>query len=341
MIVAMNAGASEAQIEHICERIRAFGYAPHVIHGEERTVIAAIGKGDKKEHIGSLKSADGVEDAFPILQPFKLVSTEVKKERTIIKVGDISIGDGGLVVMAGPCSVETREQLLSTAECVAKAGGQILRGGAYKPRTSPYEFQGLAEEGLKLLAEAREKTGLKVVTEILNAEDVELVEEYADILQVGARNMQNFELLKKLGKISKPVMLKRGLSATIKEFLLSAEYIVSNGNPNVMLCERGIRTFETALRNTLDLGVVPLLNELTHLPVVVDPSHGTGKRSLVPPVARAAVAIGADAIMTEVHPCPEQAWSDGPQSLRFEEFDQMMADIQPYVKLRQRSSAAA
>jgi 3-deoxy-7-phosphoheptulonate synthase len=274
------------------------------------------------------------------LQPFKLVSTEVKKERSTIKVGDINIGDGGLVVMAGPCSVETREQLLTTAESVAKAGAQILRGGAYKPRTSPYEFQGLAEEGLKLLAEAREKTGLKVITEILNAEDVELVEEYADILQVGARNMQNFELLKKLGKVSKPVMLKRGLSATIKEFLLSAEYIVSHGNPNVMLCERGIRTFETALRNTLDLGVVPLLNELTHLPVVIDPSHGTGKRSLVPPVARAAVAIGADAIMTEVHPCPEQAWSDGPQSLRLEEFAQMMADIQPYVKLRQQAAVA-
>jgi len=341
MIVAMNAGASEAQIEHICERIRQFGYAPHVIHGEERTVIAAIGKGDKKEHIESIKSAEGVEDAFPILQPFKLVSTEVKKERSTIKVGDVTIGDGGLVVMAGPCSVETREQLLTTAEAVAKAGAQILRGGAYKPRTSPYEFQGLAEEGLKLLAEAREKTGLKVVTEILNAEDVELVEEYADILQVGARNMQNFELLKKLGKVSKPVMLKRGLSATIKEFLLSAEYIVSHGNQNVMLCERGIRTFETALRNTLDLGVVPLLNELTHLPVVIDPSHGTGKRSLVPPVARAAVAIGADAIMTEVHPCPEQAWSDGPQSLRLEDFDQMMKDLQPYVKLRQQATAVA
>lgn len=341
MIVAMHAGASEAQIEHICERIRQFGYAPHVIHGEERTVIAAIGKGDKKEHIESLKSAEGVEDAFPILQPFKLVSTEVKKERSLIKIGDVTIGDGGLVVMAGPCSVETREQLLTTAEAVAKAGAQVLRGGAYKPRTSPYEFQGLAEEGLELLAEAREKTGLKVVTEILNAEDVELVEEYADILQVGARNMQNFELLKKLGKVSKPVMLKRGLSATIKEFLLSAEYIVSHGNSNVMLCERGIRTFETALRNTLDLGVVPLLNELTHLPVVIDPSHGTGKRSLVPPVARAAVAIGADAIMTEVHPCPEQAWSDGPQSLRLEDFDRMMADLQPYVKLRQQAAAAA
>ena len=341
MIVAMIANATQQQIDHICDRIRDFGYVPHVILGEERTVIAAIGKGDKKEHIESLKSADGVEDAFPILQPFKLVSTEVKKERTIIKIGDVTIGDGGLVVMAGPCSVETREQLLSTAESVVKSGAQILRGGAYKPRTSPYEFQGLAEEGLKLLAEAREKTGLKVVTEILNAGDVELVEEYADILQVGARNMQNFELLKKLGKVNKPVMLKRGLSATIKEFLLSAEYIVSHGNPNVMLCERGIRTFETALRNTLDLAVVPLLNELTHLPVVIDPSHGTGKRSLVPPVARAAVAIGADAIMTEVHPCPEEAWSDGPQSLRFEEFAQMMADLQPYIKLRQHAAVAA
>ncbi|MFN7931385.1 MAG: 3-deoxy-7-phosphoheptulonate synthase [Blastocatellia bacterium] len=341
MIVAMQANATQQQIDHICERIRGFGYAPHLIRGEERTVIAAIGKGDKKEHIESLKSADGVEDAFPILQPFKLVSTEVKKERSVIKIGDVKIGDGGLVVMAGPCSVETREQVLTTAESVVKSGAQILRGGAYKPRTSPYEFQGLAEEGLKLLAEAREQTGLKVVTEILNAEDVELVEEYADILQVGARNMQNFELLKKLGKVNKPVMLKRGLSATIKEFLLSAEYIVSHGNPNVMLCERGIRTFETALRNTLDLAVVPLLNELTHLPVVIDPSHGTGKRSLVPPVARAAVAIGADAIMTEVHPCPEQAWSDGPQSLRLEDFAAMMADLQPYIKLRQQAAAAA
>ncbi len=341
MIVAMNADATQQQIDYICERIRAFGYTPHLIQGEARTVIAAIGQGDKKEHIESLKSADGVEDAFPILQPFKLVSKEVRKEKSVIKVGDLRIGDGGLVVMAGPCSVETREQLMSTAESVAKSGAQILRGGAYKPRTSPYEFQGLAEEGLKLLAEAREKTGLKVVTEILNSDDVDLVAEYADILQVGARNMQNFELLKKLGKIGKPVMLKRGLSATIKEFLLSAEYIVSHGNPDVMLCERGIRTFETATRNTLDLAVVPLLNELTHLPVVIDPSHGTGKRSLVPPVARAAVAIGADAIMTEVHPCPEEAWSDGPQSLRFEQFEQMMIDLEPYVKLRNRAAATA
>lgn len=334
MIVAMQAEATDEQINHICDRIREFGYTPHVIRGVERTVIAAVGPGDKKEHIEHMKSADGVEDAFPILQPFKLVSREVKKQRSAIKVGDVTIGDGSFVVMAGPCSVEGHEQLMSTAESVAAAGAQILRGGAYKPRTSPYDFQGMAEEGLKLLAEARSRTGLKVITEVLDTEDVELVAEYADILQVGARNMQNFALLKKLGEINKPVMLKRGLSATIKEFLLSAEYIVTHGNPNVMLCERGIRTFETATRNTLDMAAVPLLNELTHLPVIVDPSHGTGKRSLVRPLAKASVAVGADGLMTEVHPCPEKAWSDGPQSLRFEEFATMMHELEPYINLR-------
>jgi len=337
MIVAMQAGATESQIGHICERIREFGYTPHVLHGTERTVIAAIGPGDKKEHIEHMKSADGVEDAFPILQPFKLVSCEVKKQKTVIKVGDVSIGDGGFVVMAGPCSVEGHEQLMSTAESVAASGARILRGGAYKPRTSPYDFQGLAEEGLKLLAEARKRTGLKVITEVLDTEDVELVAEYADILQIGARNMQNFALLKKLGEVSKPIMLKRGLSATIKEFLLSAEYIVTHGNPNVMLCERGIRTFETATRNTLDIAAVPLLNELTHLPVVIDPSHATGRRSLVRPLARAAVAVGADGLMAEVHPRPEEAWSDGPQSLRFEEFASMMRELGPYIDLRKGS----
>jgi len=335
MIVAMQAEATDEQINHICDRIREFGYAPHVIRGTERTVIAAVGPGDKKEHIEHMKSADGVEDAFPILQPFKLVSREVRKQRSAIQIGDVTIGDGGFVVMAGPCSVEGHEQLMSTAESVAAAGAQILRGGAYKPRTSPYDFQGLAEEGLKLLAEARGRTGLKVITEVLDTEDVELVAEYADILQVGARNMQNFALLKKLGEINKPVMLKRGLSATIKEFLLSAEYIVTHGNPNVMLCERGIRTFETATRNTLDIAAVPLLNELTHLPVIVDPSHGTGKRSLVRPLAKASVAVGADGLMAEVHPCPEKAWSDGPQSLRFEEFATMMRELEPYINLRQ------
>lgn len=335
MIVAMQAAATDEQINHICQRIREFGYTPHVIQGTERTVIAAVGPGDKKEHIEQLKSADGVEDAFPILQPFKLVSKEVRKQKSVIRIDDVAIGDGGFVVMAGPCSVEGHEQLMTTADAVVASGAKILRGGAYKPRTSPYDFQGLAEEGLKLLAEARQRTGLKVITEVLDTEDVELVAEYADILQVGARNMQNFALLKKLGEIRKPVMLKRGLSATIKEFLLSAEYIVTNGNPNVMLCERGIRTFETATRNTLDLAAVPLLNELTHLPVIVDPSHGTGKRSLVRPLARASVAVGADGLMTEVHPCPEQAWSDGPQSLLPEEFDRMMRELQLYINLRQ------
>ncbi|MBL8167473.1 MAG: 3-deoxy-7-phosphoheptulonate synthase [Acidobacteria bacterium] len=335
MIIAMQAGATDEQINHICDRVREYGYAPHVIRGTERTVVAAVGPGDKKAHIESLKSAEGVEDAFPILQPFKLVSKEVKKQKSVIQIGDVTIGDGSFVVMAGPCSVEGRDQLLTTAESVAKSGAQILRGGAYKPRTSPYDFQGMAEEGLKLLAEARANTGLKVITEVLDTEDVEVVAEYADILQVGARNMQNFALLKKLGDVRKPIMLKRGLSATIKEFLLSAEYIVTHGNPNVMLCERGIRTFETATRNTLDLAAVPLLAELTHLPVVVDPSHGTGKRSLVRPLAKASVAVGADGLMAEVHPKPEEAWSDGPQSLRLEEFDTLMHEIQPYIKLRE------
>ncbi|MGE0130635.1 MAG: 3-deoxy-7-phosphoheptulonate synthase [Blastocatellales bacterium] len=334
MIVAMKAEATENQINHICDRIREFGYTPHVIRGTERTVVAAVGPGDKKEHIEHLKSAEGVEDAFPIMQPFKLVSKEVKKQRSVIQIGDVTIGDGGFVVMAGPCSVEGHDQLMSTAEAVAASGAKILRGGAYKPRTSPYDFQGLAEEGLKLLAEARKRTGLKVITEVLDTEDVELVAEYADILQIGARNMQNFALLKKLGEINKPVMLKRGLSATIKEFLLSAEYIVTHGNPNVMLCERGIRTFETATRNTLDIAAVPLLNELTHLPVVIDPSHATGKRSLVRPLAKASVAVGADGLMAEVHPRPEEAWSDGPQSLRFEEFTTMMSELAPYINLR-------
>ncbi|MBK9706884.1 MAG: 3-deoxy-7-phosphoheptulonate synthase [Acidobacteria bacterium] len=335
MIIAMQATATESQIQHICDRVREFGYQPHIIKGTERTVIAAVGPGDKKEHIESLKSAEGVEDAFPIIQPFKLVSKEVKKQKTTIKLGDVTIGDGGFVVMAGPCSVEGREQLMTTAVAVAASGAHFLRGGAYKPRTSPYDFRGMAEEGLKLLAEAREQTGLKVITEVLDTEDVKIVGEYADILQVGARNMQNFALLKKLGEVKKPIMLKRGLSATIKEFLLSAEYIVSHGNPEVILCERGIRTFETATRNTLDLAAVPLLNELTHLPVVVDPSHATGKRSLVRPLAKASVAVGADGLMAEVHPRPEEAWSDGPQSLRLEEFDILMKEIEPYIKLRQ------
>lgn len=336
MIIAMKSNATEKQIQHVCESVRRYGYTPHTIRGEERVVIGAIGRGDNKDHLQSLRSAPGVADVVPILQPYKLVSRELKKERTTVAVGDLEIGGNRFVVMAGPCSVETREQLLETAAAVKQAGAQILRGGAYKPRTSPYDFQGLEEEGLKLLAEARERTGLKIITETITPEDVDLVAEYVDILQVGARNMQNFALLKKLGRVQRPVLLKRGMSSTLKELLLSAEYIASHGNDQVILCERGIRTFETATRNTLDLAAVPLLNELSHLPVIVDPSHGTGRRSLIKPAAKAAVAIGADGILIEVHPRPEEAWSDGPQSLTLLEFANLMTELPAYINLESR-----
>jgi 3-deoxy-7-phosphoheptulonate synthase len=336
MIIAMRSDATEEQIEFVCESIRHYGYKPHVIRGEERVVIGAIGHGDNKDHLQSLRSVDGVENVVPILQPYKVVGRELKQQKTIVKVGDLEIGGSGFVIMAGPCSVETREQLMETAEGVKAAGAQVLRGGAYKPRTSPYDFQGLEVEGLKLLAEARERTGLKIITEVVTTEDTEVVAEYADILQVGARNMQNFALLKRLGRINKPVLLKRGMSSTIKELLLSAEYIVTHGNDQVMLCERGIRTFETATRNTLDLAAVPLLNELSHLPVVVDPSHATGKRSLVRPAAKAAIAIGADGLIIEVHPRPHEAWSDGPQSVTPQMFAEIMEDVRRYVAMESR-----
>jgi 3-deoxy-7-phosphoheptulonate synthase len=336
MIIAMKPEATEEQIQEVCRQIERYGYKPHLIRGEERVVIGAVGSGDKKDHLHNLRAVPGVENVVPILQPYKLVNRELKKEKTTIQVGDLEIGGDRFVVMAGPCSVETREQLLETAYAVKEAGAHILRGGAYKPRTSPYDFQGLEEEGLKLLAEAREKTGLKVITEVVTTEDTELVAEYADIMQVGARNMQNFALLKRLGKVNKPVLLKRGMSSTIKELLLSAEYIASHGNEKVMLCERGIRTFETATRNTLDISAVPLLNELSHLPVVVDPSHATGKRSLVKAMAKAGVAAGADGVIIEVHPRPHEAWSDGPQSLTPADFAQVIEELKPYVALESR-----
>ncbi len=336
MIIAMKSDATEAQIQEVCRQIESYGYKPHLIRGEERVVIGAVGSGDNKDHLHNLLAEPGVENVVPILQPYKLVNRELKKEKTTIQVGDLEIGGDRFVVMAGPCSVETREQLLETAYAVKEAGAHILRGGAYKPRTSPYDFQGLEEEGLKLLAEARDKTGLKVVTEVVTTEDAELVAEYADIMQVGARNMQNFALLKRLGKINKPVLLKRGMSSTIKELLLSAEYIASHGNEKVMLCERGIRTFETATRNTLDISAVPLLNELSHLPVVIDPSHATGKRSLVKAMAKAGVAAGADGVIIEVHPRPHEAWSDGPQSLTPADFAQVIEELKPYVALESR-----
>jgi 3-deoxy-7-phosphoheptulonate synthase len=269
----------------------------------------------------------GVAEALRVSQPFKLVSREVKEEGTVIDVDGVQVGGRAITVMAGPCSVESRDQILETARAVKTAGASILRGGAWKPRTSPYEFQGLREEGLKLLALAREETGLKIVTEVMSTDTVPVVAEYADILQVGARNMQNYPLLERLGQIRKPVMLKRALSGTIKEWLMAAEYIVSKGNPNVMLCERGIRTFETATRNTLDINAIPVLKSLTHLPVIVDPSHGIGIRKHVAAIARAGVAAGADGIMVEVHPNPEKALSDGHQSLSFPEFDALMREV--------------
>ncbi|MEW6130558.1 MAG: 3-deoxy-7-phosphoheptulonate synthase [Acidobacteriota bacterium] len=337
MIIAMKPEATEAQIQEVCLQIERYGYKPHLIRGEERVVIGAVGHGDNKDHLQSLVSVPGVENVVPILQPYKLVNRELKKQKTTVRVGDLEIGNQHLIVMAGPCSVETRDQLLETAHAVKAAGAHILRGGAYKPRTSPYDFQGLEEEGLKLLAEAREQTGLKVVTEIVTTDDTELVAEYSDILQVGARNMQNFALLKRLGKVGKPVLLKRGMSSTIKELLLSAEYIASHGNEQIMLCERGIRTFETATRNTLDIAAVPVLNELSHLPVIVDPSHATGKRSLVKAMAKAGIAAGADGLIIEVHPRPQEAWSDGPQSLTPADFAQLMKELRPYAELESRS----
>jgi len=284
-----------------------------------------------------LEATPGVERAVRISAPYKFVSKEFRSERTVIKVGRAEIGGDDFITMAGPCSVENEKQIMDTANAVAKAGAKILRGGAFKPRTSPYDFQGMEAEGLKLLAKAREATGLAVITEVMSDRDVDLVAEYADIMQVGARNMQNFALLKALGRCNRPVMLKRGLSSTIKELLMSAEYIVAHGNSQVMLCERGIRTFETATRNTCDIAAVPVLNELTHLPVILDPSHATGKRSLVPALARAGVAIGADGLIVEVHPCPEKAVSDGAQSLTLDGFRRMMSDLAPYIKLWQQA----
>lgn len=324
MIVVMKRGAASEEIAHVTEKIEAFGYQVHPIYGEVRTVLAAVGTDEGKGRLEALKTLPGVENVMPVLNPFKLCSREVKGEPTVIRVGDAVIGSRELTVMAGPCSVESREQILEAAHAVKAAGAKILRGGAYKPRTSPYAFQGLGEEGLKLLAEAREQTGLAIVTEIMDPHDLPLVDEYTDIFQIGARNVQNFSLLKAVGRTRKPVFLKRGLSTTVEEWLMSAEYIMHEGNYDVILCERGIRTFETITRNTLDLNAVPAVKELTHLPVIVDPSHGTGRWDLVQPMALAAIACGADGLMIEVHPHPEEAWSDGYQSLTAGRFRELM-----------------
>jgi len=333
MIISMRPHASKAKIEHVCDRIREFGYKVHSIEGEGRVVIGVVGIGDVTACLESLEATPGVESAVRISAPYKFVSKEFRKGRSAIRVNGVEIGGGDFIVMAGPCSVESERQIMETAEGVAAAGAKMLRGGAFKPRTSPYDFQGMEREGLKLLAKARAATGLAIITEVMSDRDVELVAEYTDVMQVGARNMQNFALLKSLGSCGRPVLLKRGMSATIKELLMSAEYVTAHGNSDVILCERGIRTFETATRNTCDIAAIPVLNELTHLPVILDPSHATGKRSLVPPLARAGVAIGADGLIVEVHPCPEKAVSDGAQSLTLQGFREMMRDLAPYLEL--------
>lgn len=341
MIISMRPHATKAEIEHVCERIREFGYRVHSIVGEERVVIGVVGLGDVTACLESLEATPGVERAVRISAPYKFVSKEFKTEPTSIRINGLEIGGDDFAVTAGPCSVESERQIMETAEAVAKAGARMLRGGAFKPRTSPYDFQGLELEGLKLLRKAKEATGLAIITEVMSDGDVEVVAEYADVLQIGARNMQNFALLKTLGRCGRPVLLKRGMSSTIKELLMSAEYVVAHGNPNVILCERGIRTFETATRNTCDISAIPVLHEMTHLPVILDPSHAAGKRSLVPWLARAGVAIGADGLIVEVHPCPEKAVSDGAQSLTVPQFQAMMKELRPYIDLWKESRVGA
>jgi 3-deoxy-7-phosphoheptulonate synthase len=340
MIISMKMHATKEEIAEVKARIEEFGYKVHSIEGEQRVVIGAVGVGDVTACLESLEAMPQVERAVRISAPYKFVSREFRAAKTEIAVGQAVIGGDEFVVMAGPCSVENERQILESAEIAARAGAKILRGGAFKPRTSPYDFQGLEEEGLKLLDKARRATGLRIITEVMSDRDVGLVSDYADILQIGARNMQNFALLKNLGQCGRPVLLKRGMSSTIKELLMSAEYIVAHGNPRVILCERGIRTFETATRNTCDITAVAVLNELTHLPVILDPSHATGKRSLVPALARAAVAIGADGLLVEMHPHPEKALSDGAQSLDPRQFARMMEDLKPYTELWRRSREA-
>ncbi|GAX91934.1 3-deoxy-7-phosphoheptulonate synthase [Effusibacillus lacus] len=326
MVIVMSKEATEQDLEALKSAIEELGMQVHVSRGEERTIVGLIGNKRNVEGF-PFTSYSGVESVVHVTHPFKLASRDFHPEPTIVDVDGVQIGGGNVVIMAGPCSVESREQLMESACAVREAGAQILRGGAFKPRTSPYAFNGLGEEGLKLLAEAREKTGLKIVTELMDLENLELVAHYTDIIQIGARNMQNFPLLRELGKIRKPVMLKRGLSATIEEWLMAAEYVLSGGNKDVILCERGIRTFETATRNTLDLNAVPVVRRLSHLPVIVDPSHGTGVAAYVPSMSKAGIAVGSDGLMIEMHPNPAKALSDGAQSLTIPQFHSLMKEI--------------
>jgi len=332
MIIVLRSGVTDAEVDHVCQRVVELGYQPHTIRGEFKTIVAAVGEERGKPDLRLLEALETVESVMPVQQPFKLASREIRPEPSEVRVNGVTVGAQRVIVMAGPCSVESEAQVFEVAEAVKQAGASILRGGAYKPRTSPYAFQGLKEQGLRYLKEAKKRTGLPIVTEVLETESVEIVAEYADILQIGARNIQNFTLLRRVGEMGKPVLLKRGMATSIQEFLLSAEYILSAGNPNVILCERGIRTFETATRFTLDLNAVPVLKKLSHLPVVVDPSHGTGHWDLVAPMAKGAVACGADGLIIEVHPKPEEALSDGPQSLKPSKFAQLMRELRPVAE---------
>jgi len=338
MLVVMKAHATEEQVRAVCDRIESLGYRAHPIPGAQRTAIGVTGNKGAMEP-GTLEEMSGVQEVIAVSKPYKLVSRDAKEEDTVIRFAgsDGSFGGRDLGVVAGPCSIESREQAFAVAERVAKAGARFFRGGAYKPRTSPYAFQGLGEDGLKILAEIRERFGLRIITEALDDESLELVQEYADVVQIGARNMQNFSLLKKAGRQRKPVMLKRGIAATLEEFLMAAEYILSEGNYNVILCERGVRTFADHTRNTLDLSIVPAVQRLSHLPIIVDPSHGTGKRNKVGPLSRAAVAVGADGLMVEVHNDPDRALSDGMQSIYPDQFDELMQEIRQIAAVLHRN----
>jgi 3-deoxy-7-phosphoheptulonate synthase len=328
MLVVMKAQASEDQVRAVCEKIEKLGYRAHPMPGATRTAIGITGNKGEVEQ-GTLEEMAGVQEVIAVSKPYKLVSRDVKEENTVIRFSGTAatLGGQGLAIIAGPCAIESREQAFTVAERVHRAGAQFLRGGAYKPRTSPYSFQGLGEEGLRIMADIRQQFGMKIITEAIDHESLDLVEEYADVIQIGARNMQNFSLLKRAGRSRKPVLLKRGMSATLEEFLMAAEYILSEGNYNVALCERGVRTFADHTRNTLDLSLIPAVQRLSHLPIVVDPSHGTGKRNKVTPLSRAAVAVGADGLIVEVHHKPDEALSDGPQSLFPDQFDELMVQV--------------
>ncbi|MGK9476666.1 3-deoxy-7-phosphoheptulonate synthase [Melioribacter sp. OK-6-Me] len=336
MVVILEKHATKEQIQNVINHLENYGFKVHISEGAEKTIIGAIGVQPNFD-IRNISILEGVEDVYRVTTPYKLASRSFKEENTIIKIKDVEIGNEKIVMMAGPCSVESEDQIFRLAETVARSGARILRGGAFKPRTSPYSFQGLGIEGLKMMRAAADKYNLLVITEVMQISHIELIEPYTDIFQVGARNMQNFPLLKELGNVKKPVMLKRGIAATIEEWLMSAEYILSGGNPDVMLCERGIRTFETYTRNTFDLSAIPIVHKKSHLPVIADPSHATGLRDQVPPMARAAVAAGADGLMIEIHDDPEKALSDGPQALLPDTFISLMKELDAIAKVINRS----